>query len=75
MCLVDCVCVCWGGGVYYFSGLPAFMSTLLEKLTAHIKRECSICHDLSESCGAGELCKDPLDIIYPFQVNLEDRDQ
>lgn len=70
------MCVCVGGaGVIIFSGLPAFMNTLLEKLTAHIKRECSICHDLSESCGAGELCKDPLDIIYPFQVNLEERDQ
>ncbi|KAG0558338.1 hypothetical protein KC19_10G020500 [Ceratodon purpureus] len=50
-----------------FAGLPAFMNTLLEKLTVHVKRECSICHEMGEPCGAAKFCRDPLDIIFPFQ--------
>jgi hypothetical protein len=44
------------------------MNTLLEKLTVHVKRECSICHEMGEPCGAAKFCRDPLDIIFPFQV-------
>ncbi|XP_024366725.1 uncharacterized protein [Physcomitrium patens] len=50
-----------------FAGLPTYMNTLLEKLTVHIKCECSICHEMGEPCGAGKFCRDPLDIIFPFQ--------
>lgn len=50
------------------TGLPAFMNMILEKLTVHVKRECAICHEMGEPCGAAKLCRDPLDIIFPFQV-------
>lgn len=65
VCTIGITLVICGGIV---TGLPGFMKTLIEKLTAHIKRECPICVELGEPCGAIEFCTDPLDVIYPFQV-------
>lgn len=50
-----------------FAVLPGYMRAVLVKLSCHIRRECSACRDLGEACGAGELCDDPYDLIYPYQ--------
>ncbi|CAM6094123.1 unnamed protein product [Calypogeia fissa] len=50
-----------------FAVLPGYMQAIFLKLSVHIRRECSACRELGQACGAGELCCDPFDVIYPYQ--------
>ncbi|KAG6554592.1 hypothetical protein Mapa_003610 [Marchantia paleacea] len=53
-----------------FAVLPGYMRAVLLKLSSHITRECFLCRELGEACGAGELCDDEYDVIYPHQDEL-----
>ncbi|BBN01827.1 hypothetical protein MPTK1_2g10570 [Marchantia polymorpha subsp. ruderalis] len=53
-----------------FAVLPGYMRAVLLKLSSHITRECFLCRELGEPCGAGELCYDEYDVIYPHQDEL-----
>ncbi|KAL3696327.1 hypothetical protein R1sor_010403 [Riccia sorocarpa] len=53
-----------------FAVLPGYMRAVLMKLSSHITRECFLCRELGESCGAREMCEDPYDVIYPHQDEL-----
>jgi hypothetical protein len=53
-----------------FAVLPEFMQSLLEKVSVHIKRDLTFCQKSGERCAAVELCNDPDDFIFPFQVQF-----
>ncbi|KAL2642871.1 hypothetical protein R1flu_010458 [Riccia fluitans] len=53
-----------------FAVLPGYMRAVLMKVSSHITRECFLCRDLGEACGAREMCEDPYDVIYPHQDEL-----
>ena len=54
--------------VFSYAVLPGLLSSVLAKLVEHVTKQCSVCQDTGEWCGAGILCEDSFSPIYPFQV-------
>ncbi|KAH7290680.1 hypothetical protein KP509_30G059200 [Ceratopteris richardii] len=49
-----------------FAVLPGLLKMVLKTLSQHVTKQCSICQDSGEWCGAGILCKDSFQPIFPF---------
>ena len=54
--------------MFSYAVLPGLLSSVLAKLVEHVTKQCSVCQDTGEWCGAGILCEDSFSPIYPFQV-------
>ncbi|MCO5570792.1 hypothetical protein L7F22_024520 [Adiantum nelumboides] len=55
-----------------FAVLPGLLTSVLKTLLLHVTKQCSVCQDSGEWCGAGILCEDPFKPIFPFneEVNV-----
>ncbi|MCO5557561.1 hypothetical protein L7F22_011127 [Adiantum nelumboides] len=55
-----------------FAVLPGLLTSVLKTLMLHVTKQCSVCQDSGEWCGAGILCEDPFKPIFPFneEVNV-----
>eukprot|EP00250_Pteridium_aquilinum_P017676 c23733_g1_i1 orf=725-3652(+) len=49
-----------------FAVLPGLLTAVLKTLMLHVTKQCSVCQDTGEWCGAGILCEDPFCPIFPF---------
>lgn len=49
-----------------FAVLPGLLTNVLKTLVLHVTKQCSVCQDSGEWCGAGILCEDPFRPIFPF---------
>lgn len=54
-----------------FAVLPGLLTSVLKTLMLHVAKQCSICQDSGEWCGAGILCKDPFQPIFPFNEEMD----
>lgn len=52
-----------------FAVLPGLLTAVSKNLKLHITKQCSVCRETGEWCGAGILCDDPFSPIFPFQVD------
>ncbi|KAI5072442.1 hypothetical protein GOP47_0012548 [Adiantum capillus-veneris] len=55
-----------------FAVLPGLLTAVLKTSMLHVTKQCSVCQDSGEWCGAGILCEDPFQPIFPFneEVNV-----
>ncbi|MCO5562712.1 hypothetical protein L7F22_016342 [Adiantum nelumboides] len=50
-----------------FAVLPSVLKNVLDTLKMHIMKQCSVCSEAGEWCGAGVLCEEPFSPIFPFE--------
>lgn len=53
-----------------FAVLPGLLTAVMKTLVLHVTKQCAVCQDSGEWCGADILCEDPFLPIFPF--NEED---